>query len=93
MEHDMKHGILAVGVLAAGAWCAAADWPRWRGPSGTGHVPAGAKTPTSLPERAAVVWRKEIGLGAGSPVVGSFAPAGNAATKDTATARTVKTEG
>ena len=45
------------------------DWPRWRGPAATGHVPAGVPVPTTLPAKPKVVWRTVIGFGLGSPVV------------------------
>jgi alpha-mannosidase len=43
----------------------AADWPRWRGPEGTGHVPAGVAVPKTLPAEPNVVWRVKVGNGAG----------------------------
>ena len=39
----MKCGMAVLVMLVLGGWCLAADWPRWRGPDGTGHVPAGGK--------------------------------------------------
>ena len=65
----MKRGILAVLVLTVGGWCMAAEWPRWRGPDGTGRVPAGVAVPKTLPAEPAVVWHVKIGGGVGSPVV------------------------
>ena len=66
----MKRGILAVLVLTVGSWCMAAEWPRWRGPDGTGRVPAGVAVPKTLPAEPSVVWHVKIGEGVGSPVVG-----------------------
>ncbi len=47
----------------------AADWPQWRGPAGTGHVPAGVPVPQSLPAEPQAVWRIKVGDGLASPVV------------------------
>jgi outer membrane protein assembly factor BamB len=47
----------------------AEDWPQWRGPHRTGHVPNGARVPGALPTQPQVVWRIEIGEGLASPVV------------------------
>jgi len=60
--------VLGLG-LGQARWCPAADWPRWRGPDGTGHVPAGAAVPQTLPAEPPVVWRTRVGDGVGSPVV------------------------
>jgi outer membrane protein assembly factor BamB len=65
----MRHGILAGLVLLVGGWCLAADWPRWRGPDGTGRVPAGVDVPKALPSEPKIVWQVKIGTGLGSPVV------------------------
>jgi hypothetical protein len=66
----MKRGILAGLALAAlGGSCPAADWPRWRGPDGTGHVPPGVAVPASLPAEPRVLWQVKIGPGLASPVV------------------------
>jgi len=65
----MKRGILAVLILTVGSWCVAAEWPRWRGPDGTGRVPAGVAVPKTLPAEPSVVWHVKIGEGVGSPVV------------------------
>ena len=47
----------------------AADWPQWRGPARTGHVPAGETVPQTLPAEPKVIWRVPIGEGFASPVV------------------------
>ncbi len=47
----------------------AADWPQWRGPERTGHVPAGVAVPKTLPGEPKVIWRIKIGEGLASPVV------------------------
>jgi len=47
----------------------AADWPQWRGPDRTGHVPAGEAVPASLPAEPKVAWRVAVGDGFASPVV------------------------
>jgi outer membrane protein assembly factor BamB len=65
----MKRCLLVALVAAAGGWCLAADWPRWRGPDGTGRVPAGVPVPTTLPAEPKVVWSVKIGPGSASPVV------------------------
>jgi outer membrane protein assembly factor BamB len=47
----------------------AQDWPQWRGPTRTGHVPEGVLVPSSLPAELKVVWRIPVGEGFASPVV------------------------
>ncbi len=47
----------------------AADWPRWRGPNGDGHVPAGSAVIEKLPAEIKSVWRIKVGEGLASPVV------------------------
>jgi len=47
----------------------AADWPQWRGPMRTGHVPDGVAVPGKLPEDPRVVWRMNVGEGLASPIV------------------------
>jgi outer membrane protein assembly factor BamB len=56
-------------ALLAGGSLAAADWPTWRGPAGTGST-----TETRLPERWSatenVAWKAQLGgLGVSSPIV------------------------
>lgn len=47
----------------------AADWPQFRGPSGTGEAP-GANPPTSWSETSNVKWKVKLpGAGAGTPIV------------------------
>lgn len=46
-----------------------ADWPQWRGPDRTGHVAAGERLPTRLPDQLKIVWRMKVGEGLASPVV------------------------
>ncbi|HVY71344.1 MAG TPA: PQQ-binding-like beta-propeller repeat protein [Verrucomicrobiae bacterium] len=47
----------------------AADWPQWRGPDRTGHVPAGEPVPATLPTEPKIIWRMKVGEGLASPVV------------------------
>jgi outer membrane protein assembly factor BamB len=56
---------LACSVLQAEA----GDWPQWRGPSRTGHVPAAAPEIGSLPKEPKAVWKVPIGGGFSSPVI------------------------
>ncbi len=46
-----------------------ADWPQWRGPLRSGHVPSGDKIPLVLPATPVDVWRLKVGEGLASPVV------------------------
>ena len=46
-----------------------ADWPRWRGPQGTGHIAEGQKLPAKLPDEAKVLWKVPAGFSLGSPAV------------------------
>jgi outer membrane protein assembly factor BamB len=50
---------------------AATDWPQWRGPERTGHVPASEPVITALPAEPKVLWRIPVGDGFASPVVAS----------------------
>src|SRR5258706_5842370 len=56
-------------------WCCivpnlfSSDWPQWRGPFRTGHVPESTPVPISLPSEGNVVWRAKIGEGLASPVI------------------------
>ena len=65
----MKRSILIGSMLVLVASCLAADWPRWRGPDGTGHVPAGVTVPQTLPAEPKALWRERVGHGLASPVV------------------------
>ena len=65
----MTRNALIGSILLLNCWCFAGDWPRWRGPEGTGHVPAGVAVPKTLPQQPKVVWRVKIGHGLASPVV------------------------
>ncbi|HEU0008674.1 MAG TPA: PQQ-binding-like beta-propeller repeat protein [Verrucomicrobiae bacterium] len=47
----------------------AADWPQWRGPARTGHIPEGWAVPTTLPAEPKVLWRVKAGDSLASPVV------------------------
>ncbi|MES2573274.1 MAG: PQQ-binding-like beta-propeller repeat protein [Verrucomicrobiota bacterium] len=58
---------LAALLIASSAF--AADWPQWRGPLRTGHVPEGEKLPVTLSAEPAVLWRVPVGDGFASPVV------------------------
>ena len=62
-----RNGVLM--ALVAVGLCRGADWPRWRGPEATGHVPDGVAVPKTLPAEAQIIWRVSIGDGHGSPVV------------------------
>jgi outer membrane protein assembly factor BamB len=46
-----------------------ADWPQWRGPERTGHVPTGVAVLAVLPADPKVAWHVKIGDGLASPVV------------------------
>ena len=61
--------LTAIMALAAGATAAAADWPQWRGPNGTGSTDE-----TNLPVRWSaaenVHWKAAVGgLGVSTPIV------------------------
>jgi outer membrane protein assembly factor BamB len=62
-------GIASILWAATAGPTGAADWPRWRGPEGTGHVPAGETVPARLAAEIKPAWRIDIGSGFGSPVV------------------------
>lgn len=47
----------------------AADWPQWRGPARTGHVPDGQPMLEKLPSEPKAVWRVAVGGGFASPVL------------------------
>ncbi|NLH98494.1 MAG: PQQ-binding-like beta-propeller repeat protein [Chthonomonadales bacterium] len=58
-------------VAALSLLCGApqADWPRWMGPLGNGHVPANVPVPKTLPAEPRVLWTAPLGYGNGSPAV------------------------
>jgi outer membrane protein assembly factor BamB len=56
-------------AMAISASAATSDWPQWRGPTQTGHVPAGVPVPATLPAECKSVWKIPIGEGFASPVV------------------------
>jgi outer membrane protein assembly factor BamB len=60
---------LLIGLLLLPLGISAADWPQWRGPDRTGHVPDGVAVPTALPAEPKILWRIKIGEGLASPVV------------------------
>jgi len=60
-------GILVMTLLAQST--GAADWPQWRGPDRTGHVPEGEAVPVTIPAEPKTLWRIKIGDGFASPVV------------------------
>ena len=45
------------------------DWPQWRGPDRTGHVPVGVAVPENLPGSPKILWHIPLGDGVASPVV------------------------
>jgi len=47
----------------------AADWPQWRGPARTGHIPPSWTVPNTLPAEPKVLWRVKVGDSLASPVV------------------------
>ncbi len=66
----MTHtGRLLAMLLLTAVGAQADDWPRWRGPAGDGHVPAGAPVPDTLPTPLQPLWSIPVGEGLGSPVV------------------------
>src|SRR5688500_18629972 len=62
-------GLLS-GVLAVSGWAAAeANWPQWRGPTGTGVAPAG-NPPAQLAHDKNLKWRVKLpGVGSSTPVI------------------------
>src|SRR6185295_18832434 len=63
--------VLSIGCLLLTVKSLAADWPQWRGPLRTGHVPIGEPVPEKLPGEPRVVWKMKIGEGLASPVIAS----------------------
>jgi outer membrane protein assembly factor BamB len=60
LELEMSKRLLQQAVL---------DWPQWRGPARSGHVPPGSPVPSALPKEPKNLWRIKIGEGHSSPVV------------------------
>ncbi|HEX8912907.1 MAG TPA: hypothetical protein VF796_11145, partial [Humisphaera sp.] len=65
---------LAAAVLAVAAapvaLAADANWPQWRGPSGTGTAAAEANPPAEWSETKNVKWKVKLpGEGSGTPIV------------------------
>src|SRR5258708_3933799 len=56
-------------ILLASLRAQGSDWPQWRGPFRTGHVPPGEPVPAKLPAEPKVVWKLKVGEGLASPVV------------------------
>jgi len=61
--------VLFLGLAVVARLAPAADWPQWRGPDRTGHLPPGERAPNLLPSEPKVAWRMKIGEGLASPVV------------------------
>lgn len=59
----------ALVILLLSASLLEADWPRFHGPTGDGHLPSSARALTQLPSEVPLVWRKTIGNTVGSPVI------------------------
>jgi len=72
----MRNGIVGLGMLLLGLWAvtyepeaAASNWPRFRGPNGTG-VATDKDIPIEWNEKSNVVWKVAIpGVGNSSPVI------------------------
>jgi len=60
---------LAIIVTSSFLKIHAGDWPQWRGPLRTGHVPKGEILPEKLPAEPKVIWRLKIGNGFASSLV------------------------
>jgi len=58
-----------VALLALAPALPAGDWPQWRGPLRTGHVPARLAVPHVLTTEPSVAWRLKISEGLASPVM------------------------
>lgn len=65
----MSRSVPCLALLFCCAATPAPDWPQWRGPARTGHVPAGVPVPETLPSAPQVLWRTPVGFGLASPVV------------------------
>lgn len=64
-------GPLALVILALNCWLAdAADWPRFRGPNGSGVSPDDAPTPTKWTDKENLKWSIDLpGPGSSCPIV------------------------
>ncbi|MGD0090894.1 MAG: PQQ-binding-like beta-propeller repeat protein [Planctomycetota bacterium] len=69
MRLHARQAIISSFFIFSSSFVLSADWPQWRGPAQTGHVPAGVAVPAALPAEAKVLWRVKIGDGYASPVV------------------------
>ena len=56
-------------IACLATFARAGDWPQWRGPERTGHVPAGVAVPRELPLTPKGVWHVPLTDGVSSPVV------------------------
>ena len=63
--------IVVSGLLLFATSSQAGDWPQWRGPDRTGHVPDGVPVPAKLPAEPKFLWKFKIGESFASPVVAS----------------------
>ncbi|HUR45318.1 MAG TPA: PQQ-binding-like beta-propeller repeat protein [Candidatus Saccharimonadales bacterium] len=69
MFSKWRRAVLLVLCLVLPA--AAEDWPQWRGPGRTAHVPSSSRMPAKLSAEPKVMWHTKIGEGLASPVVAS----------------------
>jgi outer membrane protein assembly factor BamB len=68
MTFPARHGaILLFASAMLHGW--ASDWPQWRGPTRTGHVPEDEEVPDRLTTEPKVLWRIKAGEGLASPVL------------------------
>jgi outer membrane protein assembly factor BamB len=62
--------LFSVCLLAAcGLWAEDGDWPRWRGPDGSGISPETAWNPASLNGKPRMLWKASLGVGYSSVAV------------------------
>src|SRR5262249_13129993 len=65
----LRIALVLVGAVLSGSLAEAANWPRFRGPNGTG-VATDKGVPVQWDEKAGILWKVELpGLGNSSPVV------------------------
>ena len=62
-------GWLILGLIFLPLCAPAADWPQWRGPDRTAHVPTSEPVPTALAAEPKILWHIKVGFGLSSPVV------------------------